>query len=427
MTMNKLYSALNRSNDINTIEADNFEEAIRIAYKEPAYDFFHNSELLDVKNRFRIFRYRNIEYLIKYMSPKKSKIEMSKTLQASKLITGKKVNNFQLEVIEPKLYSVDGNYYIVTNYKGNTLQEYLYSQDESSFTIDDFEKMLKLLCELGIEYPGFCPRNMVVSREEQKIYLFDFENANFFEKVQHFNLLYRTNLFINWSYLYDLNLIKNVVDNLEIQNGIEPQLNTYESDFKEILGYSGNDLELRKKIMEIVLIAEQKTNIKYDNYCLLPIDMASIISDLFDFNMDAIMDMTFYAIRKTNQKLYEKILVLFNDTIIQAYQKNLRLDLALLPVLLYSIDSVNSNDNFNSKLIYYCFNNDIKCFYERLKNKLEIIFKIIYPTFTNSKLDIEKIGEYLMNIGNSSHTLNDNINDKFDKNKIRCYNNTNFR
>lgn len=35
-----------------------------------------------------------------------------------------------------------------------------------------------------------------------------------------------------------------------------------------------------------------------------------------------------------------------------------------------------------------------------------------------------------MNIGNSSHTLNDNINDnindKFDKNKIRCYNNTNF-
>lgn len=402
MTKNKLYSALHRSNDINTIEANNFEEAIRIAYKESAYDFFHNSDLLDVKNRFRIFRYRNIEYLIKYMSPKKSKIEMSKTLQASKLITGKKVNNFQLEVIEPKLYIVDGNYYIATNYSGNTLQEYLYSQDESCFTIDDFEEMLKLLCESGIEYPGFCPRNMVVSKEKQKIYLFDFENANFCGKVQHFNLLYRTNLFINWSYLYDLNLIKNVVDNLEIQNGIEPQLNTYESDFKEILGYSGNDLKLRKKIMEVVLIAEQKTNIEYDDYCLLPIDMASIISDLFDYHIDAIMDMTFYAIRKKNQKLYERILVLFNDTIIQAYQKDLRLDLALLPVLLYSIDSVNLNDNFNSKLIYYCFNNDIKIFCEKLKNKLEIIFKIVYPTFIKSKLDIEKIGEYLINIGNSS-------------------------
>ena len=82
------------------------------------------------------------------MSPKKSKIEMSKTLQASKLITGKKVNNFQLEVIEPKLYSVDGNYYIVTNYKGNTLQEYLYSstsnlEKENAKVVTEIVDMLK--------------------------------------------------------------------------------------------------------------------------------------------------------------------------------------------------------------------------------------------------------------------------------------------
>ncbi len=412
--MGKLYSALHKSNDINIVETDNFEDAIRIAYKDPIYNFFHNSELLDVNNRFRIFRYRNVEYLIKYMNPKKSKIEMSNTLLASTLITGKKINNFQLEVIEPKLYNVDGKNYIATNYMGNTLQEHLYSQDELCFTINDFEKMLKLLCELGIEYPGFCPRNMVVSKEKQKIYLFDFENASFFERIQYFNLLYRTNLFINWSYLYDLKLIRDIVIDLQTHNGMEPQLNTYESNFKEILGYSESDLELRKKIMEIVLFAEKKEIITYDDYCLLPIDMASIISDLFGYNMDAIMDMTFYAIRKTNKELYKKILILFNNTIIHAYRENLKLVSALLPVLLYSIDSVNLNSSFNDELNYYCFNNDEECFYEKLKSKLEVIFKIVYPDFKETKLNIEKISKYLINIGNSGYVFDalSNVNVK---------------
>ncbi len=390
--MNKktLYYALGKSNNINTISVDSFEEAITIAYQNKNYSVFQNSELLDVKNRFRIFNYNNTNYLIKSIRKEKANSEISNSLHASKLLNGKKINNYQLEVIDPKLYDINGKYYVVTEYKGNTLQECLYSNSKSDFSIDDFKKMLYLLSEIGIEYHGFCPRNMVISKKENKIFLFDFEDAIFNEKIDYYNMIYRTNLFVNWSYLYEMDEIKKILDNAQSNVGEEPLLNSYEKCYKEILGFKDNDYKLRENIMNTILIGEKKIDNPSNTFCILPIDMASIISDLFNRNIDVLMDMIFYYIRLKNDKLYQKILRLFNKTIIHAYKNDIELRKSIIPVLIYSINMVEDDIDTDFKLSEFSEIKKVK-----FNNILKKVFTTIYTDYKDNKNIKKEIYEYL--------------------------------
>lgn len=415
--MGTLYKALEKQNTIQRIFTNTFENAILEAYSNPNYLFFHNSELIDVKDRFRIFNYNNVNYIVKSMSEKKAKIEFDNSLKCASILNGKKVNDFIIEVVMPRLYRVKSKYYIITEYKGNTLQENLYTNKPSNFTIYDLKELIITFSKLGIEYPGLSPRNMVVSIELKKIFLFDFENAKISRKNFYYNMLYKTNILVNWSYFFEQNDLLNILKMFKIDWKAEPALNDYENNYKEILGIKESNFELRKNIMNVVLKAEKKIKSFDSNYCLLPMDMAAIISDLYDFNMDAIMDMTFYSIRCSNELLYKEILQEFSTCIITFLKNNDNLKIYLLPILLFAVDQAGIYNlaNYNGELLAYFFNNKPKKFKLELRKKLYIIFKTVYPKFVDSKLDIDSFAQYLLK-----------FNVTFDKSRMKCYNNTNF-
>lgn len=370
-----LYTALEKGNKINKIKATNIEEAINKAYENDDYTFYHNSELIDVQNRFRIFNYNNINYFIKSSKKEKAKAEVENTIQAAKLLNGKTINKYQIEVIESKLYIIEDKYYTVTEYKGNTLQEYLYNNSNPKFTFNDFETMLKTLMKLGIEHRGFCPRNMVVSDKDKKIYLFDFEDAHFLKEKKYYNIVEKTNLLVNWSYYYDINQIRKVINT---KSGEEPKLNSYEKSFKELLGYSKSDKSLREIILDIVLLAERKVNTeKYKYFCILPMDMAAIISDLFNSDIDALMDMVFYTIRLKDETKYQRVLKLFNKTIINAYKNNKNLRKSITKVLLIAINTASDNN-------------------ENFDDNLDLIFKTVYRDYKERKEVKERIKAILL-------------------------------
>ena len=398
--MKTLSNVLEKKNIINKIYADSFEEAILEAYNNSDYNFFHNSELIDVENRFRIFEYNDINYIVKTMSKEKGVAEFNNSIKCAQLLNGKKINNYHIKVITSKLYKVDDLYYIATEYKGNTLQECLYTDNASDFTIQYLKEMIKIFSNLGIEYNGLCPRNMVVSKNENKIYLFDFENTKFFERIEYYNMLYRTNILVNWSYFYNQNDLLILLNSLQNGNISEPKLNSYEKNYKIMIGFSENDYELRKNIMNVVLNAEKRIDKSDLDYCLLPIDMASVISDLFEINMDVIMDMTFYLIRKYDENLYKKILHDFSKILIYSYKEGYELRTYLLPILIYAIDKTDSiaEKNFDGQLLNYYFDKDINKFKLELKIRLNTIFKEIYPNYKLSMLNIDELAEYLLKI-----------------------------
>ncbi len=419
--MKPLYKVLNKSNIINEVLTTNITDAIIKVYKDDKYKFVQNSELIDVKKRFRIFKYQNQNYIVKTMSKTNGNSEFNNSLKCAKKLNGLQINKYTIEVVVPKLFIINNKYYVVTEYKGHTLQELLYSNEKNNiFKLTDLELLMKTFLDLGIEHMGLCPRNVVINKN--KIYLFDFESARFFSKKKSINLRYKTNMLINWTYFFEKSDLENILFLLEnniVKN--EPQLNKYEYNYKQLINFNGNNYELRKNIMEVVLIAEEKISRDNTDFCLLPIDMASIISDLFDFSTDAIMDMVFYAIRKnpTTKKVYNDILNRFSNIVIETYKNGTMIQPYVLPVMLFAIDLIDNHHNINNifdeiygnkrVLLKSYFNNDKEEFKRILSQKLNVVFKKVYLNYKHTTVDIDNLGEHFISFSSG-----------FDKANIQC-------
>lgn len=400
--METLAAVLGKDNIIYDVNVDTFQEAILEVYDGDKYIFFHNSELIDVKNRFRIFRFKEKNYISKKMSKKNALVEYNSSLNVLCLLNEKKIVDYTIEIVMPNLFIVDDNYYIVTEYKGNTLQEILYSKKNLEFRIQHLKQLVNLFFKHKISYIGICPRNMVISDEEKKIYLFDFETAEFNSDDNYYNMLFKTNILVNWSYLFNQNELKSIFCESQIDEEKEPKLNQYEINFKQMIGFLGENFELRKIIMNVVLHAEKKVDEQINDFCILPMDMAAIISDLFDYDMDVIMDMVFYLIREDNEELYKKILVAFSKTIINGYKKNDNLQLCTLPLLLLSISLTYTEEMDKMKLLRYYQNNNTNKFTIELNKNLNNIFKSIYADFKISNFNISNLSNYLIKLKNEN-------------------------
>lgn len=396
--MKTLAFALGKTKNIQTVNVDTLEQAILEVYDKYEYIFFHNSELIDVKNRFRIFKFKGKNYISKKMSKKKALDEYNNTLNVLNLLNEKKIEDYTIEIVMPNLFIVDDNYYIVTEYKGNTLQEILYSNKKTEFKIQHLKQLIDLFFKHKINYIGICPRNMAISDKEKKIYLFDFENAEFNKDDNYYNMLFKTNILVNWSYLFNQNELKSIICQSQIDEEKEPKLNQYEINFKQMIGFSGKNSDLRKIIMNVVLFAEKKVEKSVNEFCILPMDMASIISDLFDYDMDVIMDIVFYLIRKNNEKSYKSILATFSSAIIVSYKKKDNLQLCVLPLLLSSISLACTEKIDKIQLLKYYENNDLVKFTDELDKNLNDIFKSIYSDFKTTNLNINNLSNYLIQI-----------------------------
>ena len=178
--MKSLREKLNLTEKIFEISAKTIEEAILLSFKDDKYKFYLNSELIDINNRFRIFKYQNTDYIVKKSSLNDGQEEVKLANKAFSIIDGLKVDNFNLKVILPQLYICNNSSFVITEYKGISLQECLYNNKvKFSLNIQTLENMLEKFLSLGVLYRGFLPRNTIII--DNNIFLLDWEDVIFCE------------------------------------------------------------------------------------------------------------------------------------------------------------------------------------------------------------------------------------------------------
>ena len=342
--MKRLVDELNIDCKINKIEKNTIEETIDKAFNSNEYNFYLNSELIDVNDRFRVFEFNNEKYIVKKTKKEDGIDEERIALKAKDLLNDIEIDNYTIKIVTPKLYEVNNKYYIVTKYLGTTLQENIYSNENSNIDINIIFSILDVFLKKGVLYRGFLPRNTIVI--DKTIYLLDWEDA-FFEndnKLIGINRLWKTNFLLNWSYLYDIELLRSGIKRFE-KDDIEPQLLKYEMKFSRYTGFEGNDIDLREKIMSTVLRAERKVSYLDNDFCIPPNDLAHLVSDLFNSDIDVLFDLSCYLLRNKNEEAYYKKIKELSNIIINSYKNNEIIQKkAIIPVL--DIFEMCINDNF---------------------------------------------------------------------------------
>ena len=175
-----------------------------------------------------------------------------------------------------------------------------FKQNKNFIAQNVIFEILNLFLSKGVLYRGFLPRNMVINNKF--IYLLDWEDAIFSNKAeQGINLLWKTNFLLNWSYFYDYDeLERQLYKYCNLEN--EPPLLKYEKKFKNMANLNYNDIELRQFILKTVMESEKNINENGNDFLIPPNDMAHLISDLFNSDLDVLFDIASSVLRKKSER-----------------------------------------------------------------------------------------------------------------------------
>ncbi|CDE38278.1 unknown [Mycoplasma sp. CAG:472] len=391
--MKKLSEQLNIVPSIKKTYFNNIYEIIKYVFKTDEYKFYLNSELIDVNDRFRVFNYKNKNFIIKKTNRIDGDLEVQSAQKAMKVIDGLNISNYTLKIVEPTIYYVDDSAYILTEYLGNSLQECNYSKQNKNFIAQNviFE-ILNLFLSKGVLYRGFLPRNMVINNKF--IYLLDWEDAIFSNKAeQGINLLWKTNFLLNWSYFYDYDeLERQLYKYCNLEN--EPPLLKYEKKFKNMANLNYNDIELRQFILKTVMESEKNINENGNDFLIPPNDMAHLISDLFNSDLDVLFDIASSVLRKKSENQYIQALKKLSVTIADSYIHNENIQKNSIRILINFFETVSSTDfDVDNKLLTYFESEKIE-----FSNELKRVLIRIFYEFNGSRLsdeNFERIVNYI--------------------------------
>ena len=411
--MKRLICELNVDNQIYINESKSVEEAIKTAFKNKKYRFYFNSGLIDVNNRFRIFNYKGVNYIVKKSSNKDGTQEVELAKMAFNILNNTSIDGFVLKIIVPQLILIGNQTYIISEYKGNTLQEEYYSSNfNNDFTINNLFNFIKYFLKKGILYRGFLPRNTVI--QGKNIYLLDWEDVVFNDNMNKnlVNKLWETNFLLNWSYFFPLAELKKRLKLYKSNNPDNTALIKYELLFSKWIGYSNKINKVRDIIMDTVLFAEMPLTDNKNKYCIAPNDMAHLVSDIFNTDLDILFDICCFVLRKRNENLYNHLLHVFSELVGYLYYNNIniakyssRMILVFFEAATKDIDGI---DQYTDLINFNCCNNialinnaiNREKFIETLYN---VVSKFV-SSFNGSekilvdKCQIQKLSDYILNL-----------------------------
>ena len=368
--MKRLCEQLNVNTSIKNISGSNIIDIIKIVFKDSKYKFYLNSELIDVNDRFRIFEYQKKNYIVKKTKKTDGDLEIKLARKAEELLDGLIVDDYTIHIVKPNIYYIDDFAYILTEYMGNSLQECNYSKsNDVSINLNTVFDILELFLKKGVLYRGFLPRNMVIDKND--IYLLDWEDAIFDDKAESgINLLWKTNFILNWSYFFDSNNIEELLNKYCILNNQEPALLKYEKKFKSIANLDYGVADLRKCILKTVMESERKVEESTPNFIIPPNDMAHLVSDLFNSDIDVLFDISSSILRKKSESKYVELLEMLSRVIINSYSKNESIQKGAIRIILKFMEVAAGNC-----VNYDLLNTDRIIFFNKIK---EILNKLIY-------------------------------------------------
>lgn len=317
--MQKLCDRLKVNSLIKKAYGDNINDVIKKVFSNECYNFYLNSELIDVNDRFRVFEYNNKKYIVKKTTTEDGKLEIYFAYKAMERLNDLIVDNYEIRIVKPDIYYADDFAYILTEYMGNSLQEVNYSKsNKNPINLNTIFNILELFLKKGVLYRGFLPRNMVV--KENYIYLLDWEDTIFDKTATAgVNMLWKTNFILNWSYFYDYDNLEEVLNKYCVSNNYEPPLLKYEEKFKKIANLDYTNLDLRKCILNTVMASEKKISENSSNFIIPPNDMAHLVSDLYNSDIDVLFDISSSVLRKKSESEYIELLKELSETIVKSY------------------------------------------------------------------------------------------------------------
>ena len=200
------------------------------------YKFLSNW-LYDPHGRIRCFTYGTKSYVAKSTLPSKATKESDTSREARKRLSGVSIGNRSLKVSVPRLFdpSPSETSYLVSEYHGVTCNEqfYLSHKPYDMLSKDEIKFLAEVLAEKGITYPGFLPRNTIVTRDS--IYLIDWEDATFNQGPVLLDEAIKTNYSIGWSCVKDTSHALSESDIFR-QNSGSSSAEEYEKIFSEMIG-----------------------------------------------------------------------------------------------------------------------------------------------------------------------------------------------
>ena len=342
--MKRLCDELNVNTAIHHVSANCLKDAIIYVYKNDDFKFYLNSELIDINDRFRIFNYNGKNYISKKTSKEDGENEFNLALKAKEKLDKIKVGKWTLNVVEPQLIIINNEYFIVTEYMGTSLQECMYDKNKkNTLKIDELFDILDLFINSGILYRGFLPRNIIIN--QLNIYLLDWEDVIFDYQHKGINTLWTTNFLLNWGYFFNIDDLKKRIQNYNRME--EPPLLKYEINFGKWILEDNINTDIRGKIFNTVMYAEKNITKNDDIFYIMPNDLAHLISDLFNSDIDVLFDISCFVLRQKSEEKYVNIVSLLSSLIAHTYINKLKIQpiAILLILMLWQIISENISDN----------------------------------------------------------------------------------
>ena len=297
----------------NTIKSSDLKTAVETAFCEyDKFSFFHNVEVKDVQKRFRAFCFNGKNYVAKQAKNKTATDEIENAARAARLLNGLSVSGFVLNVVEPILVETPHSCYLVSEYKGTTLHEYVYNNDNLPLSQNCLMVIYTSLITKGVVHPGFLPRNVIIN--QKSLFLLDWENV-FFSKKAHETVLKHISVaeFVNnWGCLYSREFLLNSILKYISDNGVGNKTGSFGKEYAFLTGCNNNKKGLKQEIEYIILVAESSKRV-YGKHYMVPCDLGHLVSDIFPRCIDVFHDLFLFVLQKDENllKLYLELMTVY--------------------------------------------------------------------------------------------------------------------
>lgn len=414
----------NNDSKIYTIDTPSLREAVAIAFKEHnKFSCTNNSELVDIKDRFRIFKNCGKIYIVKKVQKEKILNEFNNSIIAKQKVSSLNISSVTIAIVTPEILEIDSSYYLTSEYMGQTLHEYIYNDKKFPLSKNVIFNILERFLSVGIVHTGFLPRNIIY--KDNKLFFIDWEDALFFDtKVDNFlDYISKAEFLNNWGYFFDK---KYLIKRLKLLSPIlsnEFKKGSFEREYISLTGFSKKSELLKPEIDDIIIRAEGTIKVPKNYKYIIPSDLGHLISDTFPRSMDVLHDLILYVLQKDKilLKRYLKLMTKIYTFYFEEKKNNINLSKGCLLIpILFTIDNIICKCDkriFYSKnlekqilvlskmisnvgILRYYLDNDI---IKNKKNITKILSKIIkknFIQFSNQDLDFENCIDIITHYSN---------------------------
>lgn len=100
--INSFWHLVGVNSRIQIINGDTLVDAVRIAFSSNKYNFYTSCWFIDIKEKFRIFRFRNTTYIAKKINSEKAEKEISNSLKAFYKLEGEVIGTKTIRIVVPE-------------------------------------------------------------------------------------------------------------------------------------------------------------------------------------------------------------------------------------------------------------------------------------------------------------------------------------